>query len=144
MAIKMIPTRGLFRLMILSCSVFFVTHGCGASAEGRLTLPEKISAASEEFRRSQSHDSLAVIFEYLQVGMSRDQVEYILGQPHYCPDKGVCYYYSDRFVPSPKPGLESPVVLGVDYLGPKIAEDGDRDREVTSVLQEKYFGPIGE
>jgi outer membrane protein assembly factor BamE (lipoprotein component of BamABCDE complex) len=84
-----------------------------------------LDRASDAYKRNHDHASLQVIHKYLRSGMTRREVEALLGAPDYSPTDGQYYYQSS----------ERDQTLVVDYR---------REDEVTDRLQSFDLGTIGE
>lgn len=113
--------------LIFIASVIFAT-GCAGIAS--------IDHKSEKYKKSQSYDSLEAIYQSLSEGMSRQEVERLLGKPDFSPIDGQYYYISDRVVYSENQGRNVVVGMFVDYK--------DRNGGITEKLQAFWIGPIGE
>ena len=97
-----------------------------------------LEQASETYKTSHDHQSLKIIFGKLSKGMSRKNVEKLLGEPGYSPTEGQHYYLCNK-KESPNGGIDNeqiPIGVVVDYR--------DQSGELTNKLQDFWIGPIGE
>lgn len=95
-----------------------------------------LQAASEKYKTERDYHSLQVIYQHLEKGMPKAEVDRLLGKPDYSPTDGQYYYSSDKREYSDVQKRAIVVGLIVDYH--------NEDFEVTDKLQEYSLGPIGE
>jgi outer membrane protein assembly factor BamE (lipoprotein component of BamABCDE complex) len=97
-----------------------------------------LKQASISYKTNHDYASLKVIYNSLSTGMSRTEVDNLLGEPDHSPIDGQYYYLSDRKEP-PEPGMDNikvPVGMVISYR--------DKSGQITDKIQEISFGPIGE
>lgn len=93
-----------------------------------------LELARQEYLSKQSYDSLVRLHSELEPGMSRAEVEALLGSDGYAPTEGLLHYASSKRVEIG--GFELIVGLVLDFRNP--------DRDSSNNLKSIYFGPIGE
>jgi hypothetical protein len=99
--------------------------------------PAEPAASSASFREKHDFESLSRLLGHLRLGMTRAEVEKLLGEPTYSPIEGQYYYHtSDRVTPE-----GTPVGLVMDYrrTNPRTGEEIASGR-----LETFWMGPIGE
>ena len=95
-----------------------------------------ISRLSVRFREHHDCESLNRLAGHLHLGMSRAEVERLLGKPDYSPIDGQYYYSSDRRTES-----GTPIGLIVEY---RITDPRTATVTATGKLESFFLGPIGE
>ncbi|MFL0811619.1 MAG: hypothetical protein K6L76_14460 [Agarilytica sp.] len=98
--------------------------------------PQSLSEASGSYKQTKSYESLKVIEAHLRVGMTKKEVDEILGEYTYSPTDGQYYYVSSKTEYSSDQNREVSVGLVLDY------NDSDGNSEQT--LQSFWVGKIGE
>lgn len=88
-----------------------------------------LDSASQTYRSTRALDSLAHLADLIPPGTPRSRVEALLGEPDYSPVDGQVYYSSQD-------NGASADSLVIDYR--------DANGTVTSSVQDRQFGPIGE
>ena len=93
--------------------------------------------AGRAFRQQHDYENLQKLLGRLRLGMSKSEVELLLGQPDYSPIEGQYYYHtSDRVTPE-----GTPIGLVVDYRRTNVRTG----EEIQSgKLESLWLGPIGE
>ena len=95
--------------------------------------------AGDTYKKQRDYKSLVVIYEHLEHGMTREQVEALIGQPDVTPEDGQAYYPSDRTEPRDvAPGMREEVSVGlmVDYRNIET-------KKPTPTVQRFRLGPVG-
>lgn len=95
--------------------------------------------AGDTYKKQRDYKSLEVIYEHLERGMTRDQVESLIGKPDVTPEDGQAYYPSDRTEPRDvAPGMREEVAVGlmVDYRNIET-------KKPTPTVQRFRLGPVG-
>ena len=112
-------------------AVLLAVAGCSSSSTS-------LASASASYKEQRDYASLVTIHSGLIKGMSRTEVERLLGEPDYSPTDGQYYYSSDRKEDAPNTTDRPPATLGmvVDYR--------DASGRVTDQLQSFTLGPVGE
>lgn len=110
--------------------------GLAAGAACR-TAPAEPAAASASYRQRHDFESLSRLLGHIRLGMTKAEVEKLLGPPTYSPIDGQYYYVAaDRRTPE-----GTPLGLAVDYrrTNPRTGEEIASGR-----LETFWLGPIGE
>lgn len=107
------------KILIFWVVALFLFNGCAQSLE----------QASFSYKTHKDYSSLIIIYQHLDKGMKRTDVEHILGAPDYSPIEGQYYYSSTN-------GGQTTIGVIVDYR--------DKNGFLTSELQQFLIGPIGE
>lgn len=131
-AMTVCSTQRWICVLILPIAIAFGANlgGCAAS---------ELEFAKAEYKNSRSHDSLVVLEASIEPGMSRTEVDELLGEPDYSPIDGQYYYLSDREAPIPDaPASQPPAPVGL------VLDYRNDAGQVTQSLHSKRFGPIGE
>lgn len=96
--------------------------------------PAEISA---RFRQEHRYETLSRLLAHLRLGMTRAEVEKLLGPPDYSPIDGQYYYHtSDR-----QTAEGVPIGLVVDYRRTNVRTG---EEIATGLLESFWIGPIGE
>ena len=105
---------------------------------GRDQEAEQVEQAGSSYRTHKDYAGLELISRHLHTGMTRSEVEALLGEADYSPIEGQEYYSSDRreAVGSGKERRYITVGLVVEYR--------DEQGELTGQLQRFWLGRIGE
>ena len=114
----------------------FLTLGLAAGAACKQT-PDEPATSSASYRQRHDFESLSRLLGHIRLGMTRAEVERLLGPPTYSPIEGQYYYVAaDRRTPE-----GTPVGLVVDYrrTDPRSGEEIASGR-----LETFWLGPIGE
>ncbi|HHJ17497.1 MAG TPA: hypothetical protein ENJ80_12445 [Gammaproteobacteria bacterium] len=95
-----------------------------------------LDKASEKYRSDRDYKSLQIIYEHLSVGITRNDVESLLGEPDYSPTDGLYYYSSDQRVFLKDQNRYTSPGLVVDYR--------DKRDVPTETLQRFQLRNVGE
>jgi len=110
--------------------VFLVLLSCQAERSGAAEL-------GRAFRQQHEYETLQKLAGYLRLGMSKAEVERLLGPPDYSPTEGQYYYHTaDRVTPE-----GTPVGLIVDYRRTNVRTG---EEIFSGKLESLWLGPIGE
>lgn len=122
----------------LTCWTLTVCLALGlAASDACRTAPGEPAAASASYRQRHDFESLSRLLGHVRLGMTKAEVEKLLGPPTYSPIEGQSYYVAaDRRTPE-----GTPVGLVVDYrrTDPRTGEEIASGR-----LETFWLGPIGE
>ena len=105
---------------------------------GRDQESEQVERASSSYRIHKDYASLELISRHLHRGMSRSEVESLLGEADYSPIEGQEYYSSDR-----REAVGSGKELRYITVG-LVVEYRDEQGELTGQLQRFWLDRIGE
>lgn len=111
---------------------FSVLAGCAITDP----QPPEVIAASERYNATRDVDSLELLSKTIEQGMSREQVESLVGEPDHVPVEGQAVYASNKRVPLGDTGLTGVVALILSYT--------DVEFVVRDTVQSISFKPIGE
>jgi hypothetical protein len=100
------------------------------------TSPSPLDAAGANYRQHRDYESLEIVTQHLSTGLSRGDVERLLGEPDYSPTEGLYYYSSAKKARSEQHDREVTLGLVVDYR--------DKSGADTKSLQKYQLGPMGE
>jgi len=134
-----LPNRKRVSMLLL---LFIVLTGIACTdCTGRDQESEQVERAGSSYRIHKDYVSLELISKHLHRGMSRSEVESLLGEADYSPIEGQYYYSSDRreAVGSEQEQdtqMTVPVGLVVEYL--------DDQGELTGQLQKFWLDRIEE
>jgi len=103
---------------------------------GSCALVGEIDDAARSYRSNHDYASLKTIADHLVKGMSKQEVEKLLGLPEEGPSSGIFIYWSDRDEYMEEVNRKVNVALVVYYF-PLMGE-------VTSTLDRWHLGPISE
>ena len=112
-------------LMLCVCSLFLLS-GCDYFAD------DEVKQASRSYQQAQDVASLEMLHKQLKPGMTRNEVESLLGTAQYSPIAGVDYYPSAKDDPS----QYSSIGLVVEYV--------NEQEETTNQVQKFWLGEVGE
>lgn len=94
---------------------------------------EDIEQASVQYQQTQDIDSLQILHKQLKQGMSRSEVEALLGAAQYSPTEGVDYYPVAQDSPQQQSANTG---LVVEYINDQA--------ETTGHVQRFWLGEVGE
>ena len=130
------PNRKRVSMLLL---LFFVLTGIACTdCTGRDQESEQVERAGSSYRIHKDYASLELISKHLHRGMSRSEVESLLGEADYSPIEGQYYYSSDR-----REAVGSGKELRYITVG-LVVEYRDEQGELTGQLQSFWLGRIGE
>jgi len=93
----------------------------------------------QSYKTNRDYTSLQLIYKKLSNGLSRTEVDSLLGKPDYSPTEGQYYYLSDQKVP-PEKNMESDLTVPVGI----VIDFRDKNGDETKYIQGLSIGPIGE
>jgi len=118
------------RIIVLCLILTALSAACVSQTDSPLTLAAK-------FKKGHDYQSLALLLSHVRLGMTRAEVEELLGRPDYSPIEGQYYYaLSDR-----KTEEGTPVGLIVEY---RRVNYQTGETVASGKLESLTLGPIGE
>lgn len=100
-----------------------------------LSLAGDLKDASSQYIENRNYESLEQLSNAIKTGMSKAEVEELLGEADYSPTEGIFYYSSDRYIEHAKRPRTN-IGLVVTY--------NTKSKQSLQVLKTHKLGPIGE
>ena len=130
------PNRKRVSTLLL---LFIVLMGIACTdCTGRDRKSDQVERAGSSYRTHKDYVSLELISRHLYTGMTRSEVEALLGEADYSPIEGQEYYSSDRREAAGSGKERRYITVGL------IVEYRDDQGELTGQLQRFWLGRIGE
>jgi len=116
----------LFMFLILSACTRGINQnqiGSKTQPSNRIPTVEELSAHYEQYH---DYQSLVMLIPHLGLGLTRSDVEFLLGKPSYCPSPNQCYYlsnvYSRLACPYANPEINNNMCISPS--GIQVSEEG--------------------
>jgi hypothetical protein len=132
--IRIVVTGGA---LLASFGVATIEADSRQRPQASATTGSQIARARASYKSRRDAASLLILFGRLRVGISRKEVERLLGKPSYSPIEGQYYYGSDAFCSHDVEGPSGPCGVVVEYRKPP-------EYVLTGYLQSCWFGAIRE
>ena len=94
-----------------------------------------LNEASSNYIKNRSYESLELLSKTIKIGMTKTEVQKLLGEADYSPTEGIYYYSSGRYI-NHENRPRTIVGLVVTY--------GETSKQNLQVVKEIKLGPIGE